>query len=467
LIAKHVEVDIFGRYSLYLSVVSAASMLLIGWSNAALLRYGREEWNESGAIGESLAARILLYIIGIFVAGVAIFLLDPHIKTFLKVDSSFFVWVFLGVILIPLAETWIYANLAVGRSLAFAYIPVLKRTILLFGIAIIPFFIISEKLTHLIVFTLAAALLSSFAALLYLPKGALGNFRLHRSVLEKIIRYSWAIPFGGASAYIVSWIDLWIIRAYMSTGDVGLYSWAYLITTIAPLAFAPFAAIFTPAMVDARVKNDYEPMVKLAHRSLRMVILFEVIGVFVLAFVYPFLYVLVEPDYLKSYAVLLILLSALPLQLLGYLMTPIGNSFEGLIPKVVVITVIMAVSNIAGDLLLVPLLGMSGAAVSTWIVFVGSSIAVFYLLSRHISGFPKVINFFIVCVVMPLGVLSLIFAGPKVGSVLCVVIATATLFIARQLGLFSIDDLQWIESQPVNRRAKMIFASAARWLAKA
>ena len=43
-LAQYVDPETFGRYALYQSVVSAGALLLVSWPNAALLRFGREEW---------------------------------------------------------------------------------------------------------------------------------------------------------------------------------------------------------------------------------------------------------------------------------------------------------------------------------------------------------------------------------------------------------------------------------------
>ena len=46
-LAVYVDPDTFGQYALFQSVVSAAALFFVSWPNAALLRFGREEWVRS------------------------------------------------------------------------------------------------------------------------------------------------------------------------------------------------------------------------------------------------------------------------------------------------------------------------------------------------------------------------------------------------------------------------------------
>jgi len=46
LITHAVAPEEYGKYNLYLSLISLAVMIFIAWPNAALLRFARENWSQ-------------------------------------------------------------------------------------------------------------------------------------------------------------------------------------------------------------------------------------------------------------------------------------------------------------------------------------------------------------------------------------------------------------------------------------
>src|SRR4029079_11376717 len=84
-----------------------------------------------------------------------------------------------------------------------------------------------------------------------------------------------------------------------------------------------------------------------------------------LAFVFPVLRRVAAPAQPPAYPVILVLASALPFQLIAYLITPIGNAYERILPQFVLVSAVIATLNTAGDLLLVRRVGIIGAAIAT------------------------------------------------------------------------------------------------------
>src|ERR1700704_2116782 len=137
-LALCVEPETFGRYALFQSVVSAAALFFISWPNAALLRFGREEWTRDGRVGVTFGARALMFAVCASVAVVVAWVLDARLRVFLHVDSSPFVWLALGVVVIPAAELAIYLNQAIGRTEVYGYSPAITRVGFLAGVMMAP-----------------------------------------------------------------------------------------------------------------------------------------------------------------------------------------------------------------------------------------------------------------------------------------------------------------------------------------
>ena len=468
LISLYINPAVFGQYSLYLSVVSACGMLFINWPNAALLRFGREEWNSEKRIGETLAASFFLYFMGTIVAIGLAWRLDSLAARFLDLHDSPFFWIALGVILLPLTQIGVYANQATGQVLPYSYAPLLNRSTFLSGIVLVPLLEFTAEWNYLVMWGLAGTSLASIVNFWLLPRCAWHGFRFKSARLKQILRYSWAIPLGAVAAYTVNWVDAWVIRGFMDSTAVGLYTWAYQVTMIGNMAFAPLGVILAPAMLDARLAGDIARLGLHGHHSLRLMITAGIVGLVILTAVYPILSIVVGSNYLTTYPVVLILLSAIPFQLLGYLMNPIGSAFEHLVSRAVLISVGVAVLNVLGDVLLVPQVGIMGAAIATLIVFSLSALLTVILLIHYIHGlrFPSLLSFGVSGLLMPAGSICLLTTGPLLGAGLCIALSVSILLAIRRMGVFSPDDVKWLEVQPITETIKKPLVSAAIWLSR-
>ncbi len=441
-------------------------MFFISWPNAALLRFGREEWNQRKSLGKTLSTRLVLYTAGVGSVLVIAFLLNSSATRFLDMTESPFSLIAAGIILAPLAEIGIYANQATGRPISYGLTPLISQIIFLSGILLIPVLYVTADIKYLIFWFLTGAMFSAVTAIIILPRNVWHSFRPDRTVMSNILRYSWALPFGAIASYTVNWVDAWVIRAYMDTFNVGIYTWAYQITMIGSLAFPPLAVILAPYMIDARLSGDIDELSQHGYRSLRVVVLAGIAGTVLLGLVYPVLSTVVGSHYMQAYMIILILLSAIPFQLLGYLITPISNAFEFLIPRKVLISIGIAISNVFGDLILVPLMGISGAAVATWGVFFVGGIIQVYIVMKYVPkiSFPSLLSFSIGSLLMSVGVLGIWMSGPVAGTLLCFALSITALMAARRIRLFSESDAQWLEAQPIADIIKRPLVLFAKWL---
>lgn len=285
-------------------------------------------------------------------------------------------------------------------------------------------------------------------------------------MLSQIIRYSWAIPFGAIGSYLVNWVDAWVIRAFLGTAYVGLYQWAYQISAIGPMIFAPLGVVLIPGMVDARLDGDEVKLSRHGHRSLKAMIFMGLLGTIALIFIYPIVSIIGNMEYVRTYSVILILISAIPFQFVGYLMNPIGAAFEQIISKLALISLGIAAVNMFGDLWLVPIMGMNGAALATAITFALSGLLQVWIIMYYVKGFPKIIDFIIAGLIMPAGALSLYFLGPTLGAIICLFVSSGILIVIKEIGLFSNEDAEWVATLAMPNSIKPYIQGFFNWLAK-
>jgi O-antigen/teichoic acid export membrane protein len=417
-LALYVDPETFGRYALFQSVVSAASLFFVSWPNAALLRFGREEWVRDGRVGVTFGARALLFAVCAAIAIGVAWVLDPRLRIFLHVDSSPFVWLALGVVVTPAAELAIYLNQAIGRTEVYGYGPAITRVGFFVGVTVMPLLAVRPGWTYLagwVIASTAAAAVFSFATM---PRGSWCGFRVTPSTVITLLRYSWTLPFAAISTYIVNWIDMWVIRTVQGVGSVGVYSWAYQITAVAGLAFAPIAVVLTPRVIDARLKLDTIRIKRYVDSILPAAIGLALIVALLLMFVFPALQTAASPAYAPAYPVILVLLSALPFQLIAYLVTPLANAYERLLPRIVLVSAGIAAINAVGDVALVPRLGISGAAIATTAAFTSGGLLLIVVIRREGIQFGSLWRYAIPAAIVNSAVAVLCWIGPKGGALL-------------------------------------------------
>ena len=331
-LATYVDPETFGRYSLYQSVVAAGALFLVSWPNAALLRFGREEWTRHGRIGDTLGARALLFVATTSFAVAVAWAFDLQLRAFLHVDHSPFIWVAVGVVVVPAAELAIYVNQAIGRTEVYGYSPLITRIGFFAGIALIPFLQAKPDWTYLASWLLGPTVAAAIFALATMPRTSFSGFTVSSPSVLTLLRYSWTLPFAAVSTYVVNWIDSWVIRDFRGVGSVGVYNWAYQTTAIAALAFAPLAVVLTPRVIDARLKDDPARIKRYVDAILPAATAMAIVVAVIFMFAFPLFNLIATPSYAPAYLVILILLAALPFQLIAYLVTPLANAYERLLP---------------------------------------------------------------------------------------------------------------------------------------
>ena len=432
-LAVYVDPETFGRYALFLSVVSAAALFFVSWPNAALLRFGREEWVRDGRVGVTLGARVLLFVGSTTVAIAAAWLLDQPLRVFLHVERSPFVWLALGIVVTPAAELAIYLNQAIGRTEVYGYSPAITRVGFFAGVALIPLLGVRPGWTYLAGWIIASTTVSAAFGFITIPRTSWSGFTVNSGTVITLLKYSWALPFAAISTYVVNWIDMWVIGAVRGVGSVGVYSWAYQITAVAGLAFAPIAVVLTPRVIDARLKQDTVRIARYVDSILPVSILSGGAIAMLFIFVFPALQAVASPAYMSSYPVILILLAALPFQLIAYLVTPLANAYERLIPRIVLVSAAIAALNAIGDLLLVPRLGIAGAAIATTTSFsVGGLLQIVVIRAEGLHFAPLWQYSIPAFIVLP-SVAVLCWIGPAHGALVIALSILAFLSIAAYL----------------------------------
>jgi O-antigen/teichoic acid export membrane protein len=183
----------------------------------------------------------------------------------------------------------------------------------------------------------------------------------------------------------MNWTDILVLGIYLDPVDVGVYGVARRITILATtFVTAAVGSVTAPRFAALHVKGEYASMKMLARRS-TLWMLVATVPLLLLLLVFPeFILGFFGSTFEQGASALrvlalaqLIVISVGPVE---YLLIMTGR--EKLMRNIVML---FAMCNLAGNLLLVPLFGTVGAAISTGACLAGMAVTCLIMVKKHLK----------------------------------------------------------------------------------
>jgi O-antigen/teichoic acid export membrane protein len=168
---------------------------------------------------------------------------------------------------------------------------------------------------------------------------------------------------------LISIGDRYIIGIYLGAGDVGIYSASYSIAVLLAFFYAPIPIVLFPVITRLFESQQINELKIHLEYSQKIFLLFSIPSLFGLVTLSkPILYTLTSTDYVRGHAVIPIIALATIL----YSLSDINNQILTLFKKTKISALIhsaSAIINILLNIIMVPIYGLSGAAIATLITF--------------------------------------------------------------------------------------------------
>lgn len=369
----------YGQYSIFTMYASIALMILCMGFDQALIRffyrfdtpdYQRSILRECCVLPVvcTLLAGILLNILS-WLAFVP-FEFDSGVMTMLTITVLFQVLNRIDLILLRVTyQTKLYSMLQVLTKLLFA------------GIAIAGCFLFQTQ--KLFVLTAASAVSYGVVTAMGIrSQRELWSFRKisqHYPIDRKEL-YRYAFPFivSMGITTIFQAIDKMSLNRYCSYEEVGIYSSAVTLVHVFAIVQTTFAAIWSPMVVEHYEKEPEDrTFYQKGFRTMSFAMFFIGISLILCK---DLLVLLLGEDYRGS-AAMIPFLCLSPIMLTISDTTVIGITFSKKSYLQIIVSAVACVANIAGNTLLVPVMGGVGAAIST-----GLSYIVFFAMRTILSN---------------------------------------------------------------------------------
>ena len=189
------------------------------------------------------------------------------------------------------------------------------------------------------------------------------------SIVKSYLPYTLPLLPTAICYWLINLGDRYVIGYFMGVDAVGIYSASYGLGGLLVLFYAPLSSTLFPAMVHCYENNKIQELKTHLKYSLKFFLMFAIPAFFGLSVLSKSLLVtLATSEFVEGAAVVSIVALATVLFSCGYINTHVLNLFKET-KKVGLIYMGSASINLVMNIILVPLMGVVGAAIATLVTF--------------------------------------------------------------------------------------------------
>ncbi|MGC9599100.1 MAG: polysaccharide biosynthesis C-terminal domain-containing protein [Minisyncoccia bacterium] len=381
LIAKLIDPREFASFSLALMVNLFFIALLISPTQAPFIIYSNEERLASGKINKTFSAQLIFFIGSLIIFSILSFLFKNQLAEFIGIRVNNLIYIFLAFVGLSLKTNIVTYFLAINKkktSALFELIFNLFNILILFGLYILH---VLDIETVFISYMLSALLLL-VVYFFIIDRRSILPLHFEKEITLLFYHFTKWQVFGLSAAFFVNWGDNLALRIYSSFSDIATYNLAYQIfkgtITATYIIYSYFlthisANINNPENI-SKYLNKKRPtlfFISLLLIGLSMIVLNKLIPLFY------------KNGYLQAPQILDILLIASIFATYTVFYIAIFNALKKY-QFTQIVLIMQIVLNLGLDFLLVPHIGMYGAAIATVIGYVSVLIVYEWYFRRKI-----------------------------------------------------------------------------------
>jgi O-antigen/teichoic acid export membrane protein len=245
---------------------------------------------------------------------------------------------------------------------------ILLRT--LFQISIVSFLVLMGKGIFGAITGLLITNFILFLFTLYLIISEIGTLRPKFKNIKKYLDFGIPTVPGNFSSWIVDSSDRYVIGILLGTASVGYYSPGYALGTLVGMFFAPSSLLFTATLSKYYDEYNMEEVIKILGLSLKYLMAISIPATFGIAFLSKPILTILSTQEIASQGYLITPFVALSTLLLG--ISGVISEILSLEKKTTIsgkIWIIASILNLSLNFVLIPYIGILGAAITTLIAF--------------------------------------------------------------------------------------------------
>jgi O-antigen/teichoic acid export membrane protein len=371
LLARILNPEGYGDWAIIMAAGTIFHSVLFNWTQTPFIRFGKEEWEKTGRLSITWSGRWPLIILAICLSLIILFFQPFGFLTkVFKVPSTEWMLVFMYIMGLWLSTE----SQSLFQILDKINVMAITQLLIVLILTLYLYFIFGSyiKLSNSQIIIGIVLITLLFWGVIWLA-----TFIPTRSLLtspnsystNKVIGYGWILIPTFLIGFLSDWGDQLLVNYFLSSFEVGLFQAAYQIMLAVMGLASPITTIFLPKLisltiVDKGAVNNY------FNNDIPAIFSIWCLAITPLLYWLPNLFTMfLGYKYAEAMPVLIILNLAIPGACLSSLLTVLFNLFGRLkIPFIV--SLIMSLLNIVISIILIPKIGLFGAAVGTVVSYI-------------------------------------------------------------------------------------------------
>lgn len=452
-LTRHLGAEGFGHLALFLMASQILSFFVTNWTVSAVVRFGAQEYADARGAAKTVWARTVLVVPWLVLAGLLTFLFREPAANYLRVPLWGVALVFVHFVLSSLLVTLGALLQACGRMGQYAASLFMDKLLTLTGILLLSASLAHEPLMVLGCYVGGSGIVSAWA-LSALGLEIFRPVRLDRAVVRDMWRFSMPmIATTWVSVLGTYWINYLVITKFLSLSHLGLYSLANQVASVVQQMTIISSSILLPHFSVLLANDDMVAIRRFVSRVVPsgFLALSVLLGLFILH-AGPIMPQLFGSEFAGSVLPLAILMLATSLMAFSNTFTPFLTA-QGATWTLMWITLPTAVVNIVMVLLLVPLMGINGAALATVLAYATSAFLVMRVTGQRL-GLPVLRNSLLGLPVLGVVFCSLFLQGLPLYVTGLLVLGGSAYLLARMFGLWGTEEARLLIRMILGLRRK-------------
>ena len=387
LISRAISPEIFGKYSLFISILNILAFAVFCFPNVALLKYSRNLNHNNALVQTIFHSRILIHICFVCVATIVLFALSSN-----GLNSNICLLLWIGVVLLPAGEIIITKLQSEKMFLQIGFSSFLQKITFFVATLFSIHFMELEWKTFVIFVLLGSAFGIAFLSI-QVRKNIL-PFRPSLLWMKKLIKFGLPMLLFSVCSYGIAWVDIWTLNFLGTAQQVGYYSWAYSSVLIATSLFVPLSMVVAPWGIDKVYERADSDIFEFVNKGRSISNLLMVLSPIIIVCVSLVLFNLPDFQYKKSIPPLIILLTSVSVHCSLSLLEPVTMASSYLFRRAAILMLICFFLNLFLDIILFKLFGLNGPAYATLLTLIFWSFGQRYIVLES-AGTKPIIHLFL------------------------------------------------------------------------
>lgn len=361
--------------------VAMSGLLSLGTGNSMSILYFREEdvENRKGVLWTNF---FLMIVNGLFWY-MLVYLFAPQISDLIFQKTAYADLIrlaFLGTVLGNISETWLSYLRMEEMAKRYVFIT-LSMALFTVGLSILFVLGMDLGLYGLILSGTLGQMAILLCMLLFVAKKISWAFDL--KWVQPLVRIGFPSIFGVFAFLLIDYADRQMIERMFDLSVLGLYSIGYSFGMVITIAVGAFSSAWPPFFMSYINKRE-EAKVIFGRVLTYYVLAFGVLTVVFFGFAKPVVLVLTAPAFREAWTVIGLVAASYVLKGCYLIMLP-GLNFAEKLSKQSLIEWIAAIINLVANLWLIPIFGILGAALATFISYLSLPVLTWLLARKYLE----------------------------------------------------------------------------------